>query len=390
MVERRVTAIVPAWEMGPELCLKRLAGWPSIAYSLAAGAQASQVDEVMLVACDEQVLALAERFDRVRPVRVPRDLTPPLASRTMFIKSLAGEAGPLGDLLVWLSPRAALRPQGLVAEALRIIDQRPQAVRVTSVTHPGTSLIGLRRINQEGELETFEGCDGRSLVFESTHIAVEYYPRPLDARGGVFPLPVDSQYALDLYSSQEWERAEWLIRRLGPRLVHPKGAPRPLPEQVDLLVMDFDGVLTDNRVFVDQDGRETAAAYRSDSIGLINLFEAGIPSLVISKETNPVVAARCRKMKVPYLQGIDDKATALRAELAGRRVNPANVVYLGNDVNDLPCFPIVGCAVVVADALPQALEAADLVLERPGGYGAVRELCDLLIERKQKTNGTGG
>ncbi len=101
--------------------------------------------------------------------------------------------------------------------------------------------------------------------------------------------------------------------------------------------------------------------------------------MVLSTETNPVVAQRCRKLNIPVVQGASDKAVALVALLSERRINPSQVVYLGNDVNDLPCFPLVGCAVVTADAHPTARSQSDLVLSHPGGNGAVRELCDLLL-----------
>ena len=155
-----------------------------------------------------------------------------------------------------------------------------------------------------------------------------------------------------------------------------------MPEQVELVVFDFDGVMTDNRVWVDEDGREMVAANRSDSLGLNALREAGIQTLVISTEINPVVAARCRKLKIENVQGVEDKATLLINLLQERQIDPKHVLYLGNDINDVPCFPLVACAVVVADAQPAARRAADIVLSQPGGHGAVRELCDLLLQKK--------
>jgi len=110
---------------------------------------------------------------------------------------------------------------------------------------------------------------------------------------------------------------------------------------------------------------------------------------VLSTETDPVVAARCGKLGLPVLQGLADKGAALQDLLRDREMEPGRVVYLGNDVNDLPCFPLVGCAVVVADAHPAATAQADLVLGRAGGQGAVRELCDLLVERGSKREAHG-
>jgi N-acylneuraminate cytidylyltransferase len=129
------------------------------------------------------------------------------------------------------------------------------------------------------------------------------------------------------------------------------------------------------------------AANRSDSLGIIMLRQAGVETVVISMETNPVVAARCRKMHVPYIQGENDKASALKNLLADRKIDASEVVYLGNDVNDLPCFPLVGWAVAVADSLPDVASQADYVLTRPGGHAAVRELCDLILDQEKKLAG---
>ena len=142
-------------------------------------------------------------------------------------------------------------------------------------------------------------------------------------------------------------------------------------------------MITDNRVWTDQDGRESVASSRSDSEGLSGLREAGVEAIVISKETNPVVAARCQKLKLPFVQGIQEKGTVLSQLLAERGVDPTQAVYLGNDTNDLACFALVGWAVAVADAHPSVLQAADFILARPGGHGALRELCDLILSKKK-------
>jgi YrbI family 3-deoxy-D-manno-octulosonate 8-phosphate phosphatase len=154
---------------------------------------------------------------------------------------------------------------------------------------------------------------------------------------------------------------------------------------VDLVVLDFDGVLTDNRVWVDEEGHEMVAANRSDSMGLHALRSAGVKVMVLSTEVNPVVTARCRKMKVPVYQGIVDKAGALPGILEEMGATAEHTIYLGNDTNDIPCFPMVACALVVADAQTDARMAADVILSRTGGHGVVRELCDLIIQRQAGT-----
>lgn len=156
---------------------------------------------------------------------------------------------------------------------------------------------------------------------------------------------------------------------------------RCLPRRPAALVMDFDGVFTDNRVIVDQDGREAVLCNRSDGLGMERLKGLGLPLLVLSKERNPVVRARCNKLGIECLQGVEDKGPALVAWCDRLDLKLADTVFVGNDINDLPCLELVGCAVAVADAYDEVLAVADVVLRRPGGFGALRELADALRRR---------
>jgi N-acylneuraminate cytidylyltransferase len=155
-----------------------------------------------------------------------------------------------------------------------------------------------------------------------------------------------------------------------------------MPKRIQLVILDFDGVITDNRVWTDQDGRETVAAYRSDSPRIGELKARGIEVLILSSEPNSVVSARAKKMGVEAIHGVglQDKGRVMREVLEQRNIKPENVVYVGNDLNDLPCFEVAGWSVAVADAFPEVLRAADYVLSRPGGHGAVRELCELILK----------
>lgn len=153
---------------------------------------------------------------------------------------------------------------------------------------------------------------------------------------------------------------------------------RLFPEQLEAVVMDFDGVFTDNRVIVFEDGREAVVCSRSDGWGLSELVSLGLPSVVISTEKNPVVAARCEKLKLEFLHGVDDKVSVLREWAAEKTVTLSNVVFVGNDVNDAGCLQAVGCPVIVADAHPAVKSLARIVLESKGGEGALRELTELI------------
>ena len=157
-----------------------------------------------------------------------------------------------------------------------------------------------------------------------------------------------------------------------------------MPEKVDLVISDFDGVITDNRVWVNEDGTEYVAAYRSDSIGVQLLRAIGVEVMILSSEPNRVVEARARKMGVEVIHGvgIHEKGRVMREILEQKNIKAENVIFIGNDVNDLPCFEVAGWSVAVADAYPELIAAADYVLRKPGGHGALREVCDLIRNQK--------
>lgn len=158
---------------------------------------------------------------------------------------------------------------------------------------------------------------------------------------------------------------------------------RPLPQVISLLVFDFDGVMTDNCALVDEQGHEQVVVNRSDGLGISLLRrQKNIDMLVLSTETNATVAARCNKLGIPVIQGIEDKANTLSRWLINHQIDPSHVIYVGNDINDMACFSLVGYAMVPADAHPLVRKKADLILRNDGGRGAVREVCDLLMNLK--------
>lgn len=150
----------------------------------------------------------------------------------------------------------------------------------------------------------------------------------------------------------------------------------PRLSDIALIVFDFDGVMTDNRVYVFEDGREAVACSRADGLGCDMLRAAGTRMFILSTETNAVVASRARKLKLPVEQGLADKAAALAALIEREGVDPGRVVYVGNDVNDEAAMKRVGWPIAPADAHPAILAIARHVTIARGGQGVVRELAD--------------
>ncbi len=154
---------------------------------------------------------------------------------------------------------------------------------------------------------------------------------------------------------------------------------------IRLLILDFDGVMTDNRVIISEDGKESVVCDRSDGMGISLLKRnKNIEVIVLSTEKNKVVEERCKKLAIESYQGVVNKIQLLVRLLEKRQICCEHIAYLGNDVNDLECLRKAGLGVVVADAHEDVKSSADLILSKCGGRGAVRELCDMIIYCKEK------
>ncbi|MFJ3638840.1 cytidylyltransferase domain-containing protein [Streptomyces sp. NPDC090108] len=168
-------------------------------------------------------------------------------------------------------------------------------------------------------------------------------------------------------------------RALAPLFDAARPGALPSHDDIDAVVLDFDGTQTDDRVLIDSDGRETVSVHRGDGLGIAALRRSGLRMLILSTEQNPVVAARARKLKLPVLHGIDRKDLALKQWCEEQGIAPERVLYVGNDVNDLPCFALVGWPVAVGNAHDVVRGAARAVTTLPGGDGAIREVAGWIL-----------
>lgn len=154
---------------------------------------------------------------------------------------------------------------------------------------------------------------------------------------------------------------------------------KPDFSNIKLLVCDFDGVMTDDSVIVDENGKESVICKRGDGLGIELIKKKGIEVIVISKEKNLVAKIRCEKLKIKILYGIDDKIELFKKEIKNRNLSFDQVCYMGNDINDLDCIKEAGIGVAVADSHKKVIEIADYITTKKGGKGAVREVCDLIL-----------
>lgn len=402
-----ILAIIPArgGSKGiPRKNIRLFSGHPLIAWSIAAAKQSEMITRVIVSTDDEEIAAVARACGAetpfLRPAEFAEDKTTDLPVFQHALRWLDEHEGYRPDVVVQLRPTSPIRPKGCVDDAVRILLQHADADSVRGVVPAGQNPHKMWRLPTGGKgpmrnLLEVEGIEEPynaprqilpDVYWQTGHIDAI---RPSVIESGsmsgkmIYPLLIDPKFTVDLDNLNDWIKAEWLVSFGGLEMVWPGRPKRPMPEKVELLVLDFDGVVTDNRVWTDEEGHETVAAYRSDSLIMGTMKKRGVEVMILSSEVNRVVAARARKMGLEAIHGVglDDKAHVLKNLLEAHKIDPACVVYVGNDINDLPCFEIVGWAVAVADALPQVLRAADFVLTRNGGHGAVRELCDLILQK---------
>ena len=387
----------------PRKNIRSFAGYPLIAWSIAAGLQAHSVNRVVVSTDDEEIAAAAREFGAETPFLRPRELaqdhTTDLPVFQHALKWLEDIEGYKPEIVVQLRPTSPVRPPDCVDGAVRILLDHPDADSVRGVVPAGQNPHKMWRFNGydkpmkpllevEGIAEPYNAPRQvlPPVYWQTGHIDAirESTIRRKHSLTGnlVYPFVVDPRYTVDIDTLADWARYEALVYS-GLEMVRPENkARRAMPEKIDLIICDFDGVITDNRVWTDQDGRESVVASRSDGMHIETLRRKGIAVMILSSEPNPVVAARAKKLGVEAIQGVglQDKGRVMREVLERKKIRAENVVYIGNDLNDLPCFEIAGWSVAVADSVPQVIRAADCVLATAGGAGALRELCEMVLK----------
>lgn len=154
-------------------------------------------------------------------------------------------------------------------------------------------------------------------------------------------------------------------------------------EEIRLIVYDFDGVMTDNKVILHEDGFESVIVNRSDGLAVEMIKKLGIRQLILSKENNRVVVSRANKLNIPVLHGIDNKKDILSQYCIENSIALENVVYIGNDINDVEVMQVIGYPICPKDAYPEVRAVAKFVIHVNGGDGVVRELLKYIEKRQE-------
>ncbi|HKT55565.1 MAG TPA: acylneuraminate cytidylyltransferase, partial [Microbacterium sp.] len=340
-----VVAVIPArgGSKGvPRKNVRRVGGMPLIARAVQAAAAAERVDLVVVSTDDPEIAAVAAAAG-AQVVDRPADLAGDTASSESAVRHAVDTLEASGlevGTIVFVQATSPFIPSAGIDEAVTAVrddgyDSAFSAVETygflwgrdasgTAAAINHDSAFRPRRQDRDPHyLET-----GAFYAFDAAGFRAAGHR--FFGRTAIIEVPEASAIEID----DEHQLA--MASALAPLLE------RPGPIDVDAVVTDFDGVHTDDSVLVDADGREQVRVGRNDGMGVGLLCRAGIPVLILSTETNPVVRARAAKLRVPVLNGIDDKAAALTAWAQDAGIALDRVAYLGNDVNDLPAMELVG------------------------------------------------
>ena len=383
--EGRVVAVIPArgGSKGvPGKNVARVGGVPLVSRAVTAARAAGGIDEVY-VSTDDAAIAEAALAAGARIVDRPADIAGDLASSEdallHALDVIQADGAPVGVLAFLQATSPFIDADALGRAVARVTQGGEDAVFSAYETHGFLWRLtpdGAEGVNHDKSFRP-RRQDREAQFQESGAFYVMDAAGFRAARhrffGRVGLEQVDAIAGLEIDDPHELEAARVLAPLFDRHGIGP----------IDALVMDFDGVHTDDLAEVHQDGSEAVTVSRSDGMGLAMLRDAGLPMLILSKERNPVVEARGRKLGIETVYGADDKVNILRQWSEHRGFSLSKVAYVGNDVNDVESMASVGWPVTVPDAHPAARAVARIHLTRPGGRGALRELAEMILTTRE-------
>jgi len=386
-------AIIPARggsKAIPRKNVHLLAGKPLIAYTIENARHVQGISRIVVSTDDSEIARISRELGAevvMRSAEISGDLSSSESALLHTMEFLEKSEGYKADQLVFLQCTSPLTLPEDIERTIQALNEQNAdcALTVTAFRHflwekdeTGQALgVGhdpcRRLMRQEISPQYLE--TGAVYVMKTEGF--------LKARhrffGRIALHEIPAERSLEIDEPEDLRHAEFYLRERQADKIEKR-----LPRPISAIVFDFDGVFTDNRVLVNQDGRESVTCNRADGLGISLAKRYGVEMLVLSSEKNPVVAARCGKLGIPCISGAPDKLAVLIRWCADRRIDISKVVYVGNDSNDLACMKAVGCPVAVRDAEPCAQEASSILLSRAGGQGAVREIIDLIVRQSEK------
>lgn len=378
-----ILAIIPARGGSKGVPRKNIipfCGKPLISWNIEAALGSKLIDEVIVSTDDAEIAEIAASAGATIVMR-PDAISTDIASSEDALLHTLGTIEELPEITVFLQCTSPLTSSTDIDSCIEeLLDSRADTAFTATESHrflwknpdtaTGINHDGAQRKRRQ-DLEKEFAENGAVYVMRTTGF--------LQKKHRFFGKTIISE----MPASRSWEIDTLEDLTIAEALLKAQTTPNNvIPQRVDAVVFDFDGVMTDNSVYVSEEGIESVRCDRGDGWGVARLREAGLKMAIMSTEKNPVVQARCRKLKLECFHNLgNSKIECFISWCNKNKFNPANVIYVGNDENDIECLKAAGAGVAPADAHTSAKTAADLQLTKCGGKGAVRELCDMIIKQ---------
>ncbi|MBN1879739.1 acylneuraminate cytidylyltransferase [bacterium] len=380
--------------------IREVAGKPLIAWSIDAGRSSDRIDRVFVSTDDRKIAEIARNWGAeviVRPVEISGDYAASELALLHVLDWLKKNEQYEPDIVVFLQPTSPYRSEYDVDNAIqRLIDENFDSVFSACPEHftgrwtldesgraiPQNFDPSKRPMRQESNVEYLENG---SIYVVRTRILLDTGTR-MGGSIGIHLMPSERSHQIDTEDDLAlFDKLLGNHREAG--MLKSRNNTIPSDRQlaaIRLLALDFDGVLTDNSVWVDQDGVESVRCSRADSLGLARLKSFETEPVVISTEAGKVVEARCQKLGIRCIRNSIDKASELRKLAQSMNIDRHEIAFIGNDINDLAALKWSGLPVLVADADPSLRSIDAWIVDRIGGSGAVRIVCDAICDAKER------
>jgi len=408
-LQASVLAVIPARGGSKGVArknLQQLDGHPLIAWSIRAALACPLVGRVVCSTDDEEIAATARHYGAqvpgLRPAELAQDDTPDLPVFQYVLGQLLEEERPA--VVVHLRPTTPFRPPGLIADGVSLLVGDAMATSVRTVSNAPVTPYKMWRPPDPGEPPYLTPLLEHGTIAEPWNAPRQSLPDVVWHNGlldvvrtetiesgsmsgdRILPLPVSAEFAIDIDSWADLERARAAVRNLPG--VHPA---RSLPwSDIRLLVLDVDGTLTPGTAYYSASGEELKRFHTHDGRGIEDVRSLSVEVAIVTQEASGFTSARASKLGIREVHlGIGDKLPVVH-DLGARLGIPLSAVaYVGDDLGDAGVMRAVrdggGIACAVADARPEILEIAEYVTKRPGGGGGVRDVCDEIVHGRQRT-----
>lgn len=395
----QTVAIIPArgGSKGiPRKNIKLFCGKPLIAWTILAAKAANLVDCVYVSTDDDHIARVSREWGAdviQRPIELATDTASSESALLHAVETLETTHGLSLQTIVFLQCTSPFTSGEEIDQVVNLIKKQNYDSAVTAV--PFHHFIW----EKESETGSMEGVNHDKYVRlrrqdrtpEYLEVGAAYAMNAAGFKlhqhrffGKIGSTLIPSYKSLEIDSLDDWIVAEQLMQTYV--LAEEEKTTlnwSVIAKKIKVIVTDFDGVLTDNRVYLNENGEESVACNRGDGWGINLLKNAGYKVACLSTEKNPVVAMRCEKLQIPYWQGLENKLETLKALLHKNDYVADQCLYIGNDTNDAACLEYAGVSIVPADAASIVKPLAHGETNARGGEGVIREIAHYLSRSKE-------